>query len=75
MKLALRVSWWLNGLKIQCCHCGGSGLIPGPGTADMVKKKKKALKLYCYEFLLVFHLFPRANNYGPETIVKYEIEI
>ena len=26
------VPWWLSGLRSQCCHCCGSGLIPGLGT-------------------------------------------
>ena len=58
MKLALRVSWWLNGLKIQCCHCGGSGLIPGPGTADMVKKKKKPSNYIVMNSCWYFICFP-----------------
>ena len=45
------VPWWLSGLKMQHCHCCGSGQfcgagsIPGPGTSACCrcgqKKKKK----------------------------------
>ena len=24
---------WLSGLRIQCCHCSGASLIPGPETS------------------------------------------
>ena len=29
----LGVPWWLSGLKIQWCHCCGSGPCPGTGTS------------------------------------------
>ena len=49
------VSLWLNGLRIQHCHCCGSGYscgmgsIPGPGTSKRKvnkRKEKKILKIY-----------------------------
>ena len=27
------ISWWLSGLRIQCCYCCGSGSILGPETS------------------------------------------
>ena len=27
------VSWWHSRVRIWHCHCGGAGLIPGPGTS------------------------------------------
>ena len=30
------VPWWHSGLRIHCCHCCGTGSIPG-----IVEKKKK----------------------------------
>ena len=39
------MAWWLSGLKIQCCHCCGSGSILGLGTSEChgcSQKKKKA---------------------------------
>ena len=46
------VPWWCHGLRIQCCHCPGSGCSsgtdsnPGPGTSAChkhgQKKKKKS---------------------------------
>ena len=42
------VSWWLKGLRIQCSHCCGLGLVPGSGTSayavGAAKKKKKKKK-------------------------------
>lgn len=41
-----RVPWWLNGLKIQHCHCYGAGLMLGPETSicyGCKKKKKKKI--------------------------------
>ena len=47
------VSWWLSGLRTQCCHCGGfgyfcgSGSIPGPRNfyeLQVWQKKKKKKK-------------------------------
>ena len=42
------VPQWLSGLRIQCCHCCGAGLIPGLGTSASCgcrqKKKKKKVK-------------------------------
>ena len=41
------VLWWLSGLKIQRCHCCGSGYLCGtgsflgPGTSEYRKKKKR----------------------------------
>jgi len=35
----IQVLWWLRGLRIQCCHCCGSGYccgtgsVPGPGIS------------------------------------------
>ena len=29
----IEILWWLSGLRIQCGHCCGAGLIPGPGTS------------------------------------------
>lgn len=48
--------WWLNGLRIWCCHCCGSGgcygggSIPGPGTSacpSCSQKKKKLAMVLC----------------------------
>ena len=51
LKIVLRVPWWLSGLRMQCCHCCGSGYccgvgsIPGLGISACSgwgqKKKKK----------------------------------
>ena len=32
--LTLGVSWWLNRIRIGCCHCCGTGLIPGLRTSS-----------------------------------------
>ena len=38
--------WWLSGLRIQHCHCCGTGSIPGLGNLQIRgKKKKKAAPL------------------------------
>ena len=33
-----------NRLKIQCCHCSGTGLIPGQGSSTCCKCDKKKKK-------------------------------
>ena len=42
---AIRDPVWLSGLRIQCCHCNGLGLIPGLATSTChqsnQKKKRK----------------------------------
>ena len=42
-----RVPWWLNGLRILCCHCYGMGSIPSPGNLcipwEWPKNKQKKL--------------------------------
>ena len=55
-KKKIRISWWLSGLRIQCCqHCGwgcygGAGSIPSPGTSacrccsQKEKKEKQKIK-------------------------------
>ena len=35
------VPLWLSGLRIQCCHCCGMGLIPGPRTSTYHKCSQK----------------------------------
>ena len=51
-RLNIGVPWWLNGLRIQHCHCSGFayscdvGLIPNLGTSTTTgaAKKKKKIK-------------------------------
>ena len=35
---------WLSGLRIQCCHCCDTGLIPGPGNYTCCKVQPKTKK-------------------------------
>ena len=46
-KVKTGVPWWGGGLRIQCCHCCGSGhscsvgWIPGPGTSTSHRHSQK----------------------------------
>ena len=43
-RIEIRVPLQLSGLRIQQCHCCGTGMMPGqelPHAIDMVQKKKK----------------------------------
>ena len=61
LKIAIRVPWWLSGLK-TFCHCCGKGQIPGPpellhglstSTYQLHSKKQNTTKQNCILILLV----------------------
>ena len=81
------VLWWLSGLRIQRCHCCGSGYscgtgsIPGPGTYTCLRHGQKntqilflALAFYPRQspFHGIFHFSPNFNQYFYVTNVYQE---
>ena len=61
------VSLWLSGLRIQCCHCWGSGccsnadLIPGWANSTCPGYREKKKRMPVPVFTSICHIFRRGS--------------
>ena len=64
------VPWWFSGLRIQCRHCCGSGmLIPGLGTSASCRHSQKISKQYFLEVLSIAVYKLKVSGATPDLVM------